>query len=338
MFGILYALGMAVADLVRSRARLEAELLLLRHQLNVALRQTPPRVRLRGGDRAFMVWMVRLWPSLLEVVRVVQPETVLRWHRAGFRIYWRWKSRKRVGRPRIDRGLRDLIRRMSQENPLWGASRIHGELLMLGFEVAQSTVSKYMKGDRRPPSQSWKTFLHNNAQAIAAIDMCVVPTVTFERLFAFLVVGHDRRQLLWIEVTNHPTAEWLARQITEAFPWASAPDYLVRDNDRAYGRAFTTRVTAMGIRDRPISPRSPWQNGIAERLIGTLRRECLDHVLICGEGHLRRVLLAYAGYYNRTRTHLALHKNAPLHRSTQRIGNITAIPILGGLHHQYGRI
>ena len=209
---------------------------------------------------------------------------------------------------------------------------------MLGFEVAQSTVSKYTKGDRRPPSQSWKTFLHNNAQAIAAIDMCVVPTVTFERLFAFLVVGHDRRQLLWIEVTNHPTAEWLAPQTTEAFPWASAPDYLVRDNDRAYGRAFTTRVTAMGIRDRPISPRSPWQNGIAERLIGTLRRECLDHVLICGEGHLRRVLLAYAGYYNRTRTHLALHKNAPLHRSTQRIGNITAIPILGGLHHQYGRI
>ena len=227
-------------------------------------------------------------------------------------IYWRWKSRKRVGRPRIDRGLRDLIRRMSQENPLWGASRIHGELLMLGFEVAQSTVSKYMKGDRRPPSQSWKTFLHNNAQAIAAIDMCVVPTVTFERRFAFLVVGHDRRQLFWIEVTNHPTAERLARQITEAFPWASAPDYLVRANDRAYGRAFTTRVTAMGIRDRPISPRSPWQNGIAERLIGTLRRECLDHVLICGEGHLRRVLLAYAGYYNRTRTHLALHKNAPL--------------------------
>jgi hypothetical protein len=249
MFAILYALGTAVADLVKSRARLEAEILLLRHQLNLAMRHASPRVRLRGGDRAFMVWMVRLWPSLLDVVGVVQPETVLRWHRAGFRIYWRWKSRK--GGRRIERGLRDLIRRMSQENPLWGASRIHGELLMLGFEVAQSTVSRYMKGGRRPPSQSWKKFLRNHAHAIAAIDLCIVPTVTFERLFAFLVIGHDRRRLLWVEITNHPTAEWLARQITEAFPWATAPSYLIRDNDRAYGHVFTCRVKAMGIRDRP---------------------------------------------------------------------------------------
>jgi len=158
-----------------------------------------------------------------------------------------------------------LIQRMSLENPLWGASRIHGELLMLGFEVAQSTVSKYMRRGRRPPSQGWKTFLYNHAHAIAAIDLCIVPTVTFERLFAFLVVGHGRRQLLWIEVTRHPTAEWLARQITEAFPWASAPAYLVRDNDRAYGHVFTTRVSAMGIRDRPISPGSPWQTDVIDK-------------------------------------------------------------------------
>jgi hypothetical protein len=248
---------MAVADLFKSRARLEAEILLLRHQLNVALRHAPPRFRLRGGDRAFMVWMVRLWPSLLDLVQVVQPETVLRWHRAGFRIYWRWKSRKGVGRPRIDRGLRDLIRRMSQENPLWGASRIHGELLMLGFEVAQSTVSRYMARGRRPPSQSWKTFLRNHADAIAGVDLCIVPTVTFERLFAFLVIGHDRRRLLRIEVTKHPTAEWLARQITEAFPWVTAPSYVIRDNDGAYGHIFIGRLKAMGIRDRPISPGSP---------------------------------------------------------------------------------
>jgi transposase InsO family protein len=181
---------------------------------------------------------------------------------------------------------------MSRENPLWGAPRIHGELLMLGFEVAQSTVSKYMVRGRTPPSQTWKTFLRNHAEAIAAIDMCVVPTVTFERLFAFLVLGHGRRQLLWVEVTSHPTAEWLARQITEAFPWVSAPTYLLRDNDRAYGYVFTRRVSAMGIRDRPISPGSPWQNGYAERLIGTLRRECLDHVVIsvpgiCGRSSLR---------------------------------------------------
>ena len=176
------------------------------------------------------------------------------------------------------------------ENSLWGASRIHGELLMLGFEVAQSTVSKYTVRRRKPPSQTWKTFLRNHAEAIAAIDMCVVPTVTFERLFAFLVVGHGRRRLLWFDVTRHPTAEWLARQMTEAFPWASTPAYLIRDNDRAYGQVFTTHVTAMGIRDRPISPGAPWQNGIAKSLIGTLRRECLDHVVIFGEAHLRRVL------------------------------------------------
>jgi transposase InsO family protein len=338
MFAIVYALGMAVADLVKSRARLEAEILLLRHQLNVALRHAPLRVRLHGGDRAFMVWMVRVWPNLLDVVQVVQPETVLRWHRAGFRIYWRWKSRKGVGRPRIDRGLRDLIRRMSQENPLWGASRIHGELLMLGFEVAQSTVSRYMKRGRRPPSQSWKTFLRNHANAIAAIDLCIVPTVTFERLFAFLVIGHDRRRLLRIEVTKHPTAEWLARQITEAFPWVTAPRYLIRDNDGAYGHIFIGRLKAMGIRDRPISPGSPWQNGIAERLIGTLRRECLDHIVVFGERHLRCVLFAYAAYYNQTRPHRSLQKDAPLRRAIRRIGEVAVMPILGGLHHEYVRI
>jgi transposase InsO family protein len=209
---------------------------------------------------------------------------------------------KWAGRPRIDRGLRDLIQRMNRENPRWGASRIHGELLMLGFEVAQSTVSKYMVRRPNPPSQSWKTFLQNHAEAIAAIDMCVVPTLTFELLFAFLVLGHGRRQLLWFEVTRHPAAEWLARQITEAFPWISAPAYLVRDNDRAYGHAFQCRVRAMGIRDRPISPGSPSQNGIAERLIGTLRHECLDQMVIFGEAHLQRILASYTAYYNQART------------------------------------
>src|SRR5262245_48862979 len=253
MLAILLTLGMFIVDLFKSRRRLEAENLFLRHQLSIALRRAPPRLRLRGSDRALLVWMIRLWPSLLGAAQAVQPETILRWHRAGFKAFWRWKSPNRAGRPKIDRGLRDLIRRMSRENPKWGASRIHGELLMLGFEVAQSTVSKYMV-QGGAPSQSWKTFLQNHAQAIAAIDLCVVPTLTFERLFAFLVLSHGRRQLMWFEVTRHPTAEWLARQITEAFPWASAPAYLVRDNDRAYGQAFRSRVRAMGIRGRPISP------------------------------------------------------------------------------------
>jgi transposase InsO family protein len=208
---------------------------------------------------------------------------------------------------------------------------------MLGFEVAQSTVSKYMVRGQNP-SQTWKTFLRNHAQAIAAIDMCVVPTLGFDLLFAFLVLGHGRRQLLWFEVTRHPSAEWLARQITEAFPWSSTPAYLVRDNDGAYGHVFTRRLRAMGIRDRPISPRSPWQNGHAERLIGTVRRECLDRILIFGERHLRCVLASYAAYYNQMRTHLALDKNAPLGRAVQRSGSIISIPILGGLHHQYVRI
>ena len=168
--------------------------------------------------------------------------------------------------------------------------------------------------------------------------MCVVPTLNFDPLFVFLVLGHGRRRLLWFDVTRHPTAEWLAQQITEAFPWNSAPAYLVRDNDRAFGHVFTSRVRAMGIRDRPISPGSPWQNGCVERLIGTLRRECLDQTLIFGEGHLRRVLSAYAAYYNQARTHLALGKDAPLHRAVQRSGDIATIPILAGLHHQYVRI
>ena len=338
MLALPHSFGMFVLDLFKSRCRLEAENLFLRHQLSVALRRAPPRLRLRGGDRALLVWMTRLWPSLLGVAKVAQPETILRWHRAGFRAFWRWRSQKRAGRPKINRSLRDLIQRMSKENPQWGASRIHGELLMLGFEVAQSTVSIYMLRGGRPPSQSWKIFLRNHAQAIAAIDLCVVPTLTFERLFAFLVLGHGRRQLLWFEVTRHPTAEWLARQITEAFPWTSAPAYLVRDNDRAYGHVFTSRVRAMGIRDRPISPGSPWQNGYAERLIGTVRRECLDRMLIFGEQHLRRILSAYAAYYNQSRTHLALQKDAPLHRAVQRSDVIVAIPILARLHHQYVRI
>ncbi len=238
MFGIRRLLPIVVINRFKSRSRLEAENLVLRHQLNVTLRRGPARVRLHGGDRALLVWLTRLWPCLLGTIQIVRPETVLRWHRSGFRAYWRWKSRNRGGRPKIERELRDLIRRMSKENPLWGAPRIHGELRKLGFELAQSTVSKYMVRRRTPPSQSWKTFLRNQADGIAAIDLCVVPTLTFERLFAFVVLGHARRRLLWFAVTRQPTAEWLAQQITEAFPWDSAPAYLVRDNDGAYGEVL----------------------------------------------------------------------------------------------------
>src|SRR2546421_7774193 len=255
MFAIIHLLATFIADLFKPPRRLEVENLFLRHQLNVALRRAPKRVRLRPGDRVPMVWMTRKWPSLLGLSRVVQPDTILRWHRGGFRAYWRWKSRGRPGRPRVSRELRELIQRMSKENPLWGAPRIHGELLKLGFEIAESTVSKYMIRRRGPPSQTWRTFLRNHADTIAAIDLCVVPTVTFECLFAFLVIGHGRRQLLWFGVTRYPTAEWLAQQIVEAFPWDTVPTYVIRDNDCSFGDTFTARLRAMGIRDRPISPR-----------------------------------------------------------------------------------
>ena len=338
MLAFLHLLGTFVANLFKSRRRLEVENLFLRHQLNIALRGAPRRLRLRGSDRALMVWMTWLWPSLLGLSRVVQPDTILRWHRAGFRAYWRWKSGARPGRPRVSRELRELIQRMSKENSLWGAPRIHGELLKLGFEIAESTVSKYMIRRRGPPSQTWRTFLRNHARRHRGDRSLPGSTLTFECLFAFLVLGHGRRQLLWFAVTRHPTAEWLAQQIVEAFPWGTAPTYLVRDNDGAYGQAFTSRIRAMGIRDRPISPRSPWQNPYAERLIGTLRRDCLDHVLIYGERHLRRVLSLYSLYYNETRTHLGLAKDAPLRRAVQRSGNIVTTPILSGLHHRYARI
>jgi transposase InsO family protein len=258
-----------------------------------------------------------LMANLFKSRRRLEAENLfLRHHRAGFRAYWRWKSRGRPGRPKVTLELRELIRRMNKENPLWGAPRIHGELLKLGFDVAESTVSKYMARRRGPRSQSWRTFLRNHADAIAAIDLCVVPTVTFGCLFALVVMGHGRRQLLWFAVTRHPTAARLAQQIVEAFPWDTAPTYLVRDNDRAYGQVFTKRLSAMGIRDRPTAPRSPWQNPYVERLIGTLRRDCLDHVVILGERHLRRVLTLYALYYNQTRTHLGLGKDAPLGRAS----------------------
>ncbi len=256
----------------------------------------------------------------------------------GFAAYWRWKSRPLGGRPQIGKEVRDLVRRMSFENPLWGAPKIHGELLKLGIEVAQSTVSIYMVPRRDRPLQTWKTFLRNHMEGIASIDLFVVPTIAFEQLFALLVLGHRRRRLLWIAVTRNPTAERLARQITEAFPWEGAPKYLIRDNDRAFGAAFKARVRAMGIRDQPTSFRSPWQNGYVERLIGSVRRECIDHLIVFNAEHLGRILAKYVAYYNEVRTHVSLGKDTPCTRPIERFGDIIAHPILGGLHHRYARI
>jgi transposase InsO family protein len=256
----------------------------------------------------------------------------------GFAAYWRWKSRSPGGQPRIAQEVRDLIRRMSLENPLWGATKIHGELLKLGIAVAQSTVSIYMVPRSDRPLQTWRTFLSNHMEGIASIDLFVVSTIAFQRLFAFLVLGHERRRLLWFAVTRNPTADWLARQITEAFPWDDAPKYLIRDNDRVFGAVFKAHVRAMGIRDGPTSFRSPWQNGYVERLIGSIRRECTDHLLVFNAEHLRRILAKYATYYNEVRTHVSLGKDAPCRRPVERFGHIVAYPVLGGLHHRYARI
>jgi len=269
---------------------------------------------------------------------VVKPETVLRWHRRGFRAYWHSKSGWRGGRPKIDRELRALIRRMSRENPLWGAPRIHGELQMLGIDVAQSTVAKYMDGGGRPTSQGWRTFLRNHAAGIASIDLFVVRSISLKLLYGLVILSHLRRRLVRISVTANPTAEWIAGQVTEAFPWDEAPQHLIRDRDGSFGPAYTHRTRAMGIRDHPTAPRSPWQNGHVERLIGSIRRECLDHMIVFGEADLCRVLKSYVLYYNQLRTHLSLHKDAPLFRRRQTVGDVARIPILGGLHHQYVRI
>ncbi|HYM31287.1 MAG TPA: integrase core domain-containing protein [Candidatus Cybelea sp.] len=337
MVAILRLLGHVLVALFTSKSRLEAEIVVLRHQLNVLHRRAPSKLRLTVVDRLIFVWLLWGFPSIRNAITIVKPETVLRWHRLGFRLYWRWKSRSPGGRPSIPRELRQLIRDMSLANPLWGAPRVHGELLKLGIEVAQSTVAKYMgKGGRRP-SQTWKTFLHNHAAGIAAMDFLIVPTVGFRLLFALIILKHERRRLVSIGVTDHPTAEWIARQISQAFPWEEAPAYLIRDRDACFGQAVSRRMRAMGIRDRPTAPRSPWQNGHAERLIGSIRRECLDHILVLGEAHLRRILRAYATYYNEVRTHLALAKDAPIHRPMLHFGHIAARPILGGLHHQYCR-
>ncbi len=338
MIGLLWFVLAVLASPFKSKSRLEAENAVLRHQLMVLRRRLRGPVRLTNHDRWFFIQLYRWFPALLQVLTIIRSETLLRWHRAGFRCYWRWKSRPRGGRPRIDTELRVLIRRMSVENPLWGAPRIHGELLKLGFEVSQSSVAKYMVKRQRPPSQGWRTFLRNHAPDIAAMDLFVVPTIGFELLYAFVIIRLGRRELIWINVTADPAAEWVARQITEACPWNEAPRYMVRDRDRIYGAVVTRRLRAMGIRDKPIAPTSPWQNGSAERLIGSIRRECLDHIIVLGEAHLRRILKSYALYYNETRTHLALDKDAPLSRTVKRAGRILYRPVLGGLHHEYVRI
>src|ERR1700756_3222356 len=338
MFALICFVLAVLASPFKSNIRLEAENAVLRHQLIVLRGKLKGRARLTNNDRWFFVQLYRWFPSILPVLMIIRPETLVGWHRAGFRRYWRWKSCRRGGRPHIETELRALIRQMSTENLLWGAPRIHGELLKLGFSVAQFSVAKYMAKGRGPPSQEWRTFLRNHAPHIAAMDLFVVPTIGFKLLYGFVIIRLDRRDLVWIGVTTNPTAEWVARQITEAFPWDGAPRYMIRDRDRIYGTVVTRRLRAMGIRDKPIAAASPWQNSFVERLIGSIRRECLDHLIVLGEVHLRRILKNYADYYNGVRTHRWLKKDAPVSRPVRRSGFISSDALLGGLHHRYVRV
>src|ERR1700675_3086426 len=338
MRDVFSLIWLALIGLFRSRASLQVEILTLRHQLNVLRRKSPQRLTFTSIDRLVFARLYRLAPGGLDALKIVRPGTVIRWHRAGFRAYWRWESRPRSGRPTTPLEIRRLIREMSLANRLWGAPRLHGELLKLGIDVGQTTVGKYMARGRRPPSQGWKTFLHNHADGIASMDLFVVPTLSFRLLYGLLILHHDRRQILWLGVTAHPTAEWISHQLTEAYGWKVAPRYIIRDRDAVYGDVFIRRLRAMGIRDRPTAPRSPWQNGYCERAIGSIRRECLDHVAVFGERHLRHLLRSYATHCNAARTHLSVNKDAPLPRTIQRAGRILCRPILGGLHHKYVRI
>ncbi|MGH9627693.1 MAG: integrase core domain-containing protein [Bryobacteraceae bacterium] len=327
------------ASVLKTRAALQLENVALRHQIGVLKRSVKKRPRLYAADRLLWVWLSRVWTDWRSGLVIVKPETVVAWHRKAFRIFWTWKIRRgKPGRPAVPREVRDLIRRMSSENPGWGAPRIHGELLKLGINIGETSVSKYLVRSRKPPSQTWRTFLENHIQSLVSVDF-TVPTIRFQILYVFLVLAHDRRRIFHFAVTAHPTAEWTAQQMREAFPWDSAPHYLLRDRDRIFGRDFVEQVRAMGIKQVLSAPRSPWQRAYVERVIGTIRRECLDHLIVFNEASLYRHIHLFIGYYHRTRTHLGLQKDAPEPRPVQspEAGRIISIPEVGGLHHRYER-
>ncbi len=333
-------LGLLVATLrglVAPRRELLLENLALRHQLMMCRR----RPRVRNADRLLWGRAFRRWSGWRDALVVLHPDTVVRWHRVGWRRYWGWRSRTpRGGRRRIAAEARDLIARMAHENPRWGAVRIRGELLALGHDVSAASVRRYrLQALRRPPSQRWSTFLANHRHELWAADFFTVPTLFFQTLYVFVVVSHGRRRIEHLNVTAHPTAAWVWRQMIEATPWSRAPRFLVRDRDRSYGSDFIARARRIGIETILTPIRAPQANGVAERLIGTLRRECVDHIIPLNERHLRLVLHEYAEYYNATRPHRTLALEQPDGaRTVQATGPVGATPILGGLHHRYERM
>ena len=322
----------------KSRQALAMENIAIRHQLEV-LQRNAKRPRLKPNDRVLWAALSRFLPSWQQHLTIVQPDTVIRWHRAGWRLYWRWKSKPGPGRPKVPLEVRTLIRQMSLDNRLWGAPRIHGELLKLGFDLCESTISKYMAKPHGQPSQTWNTFIRNHMTEIVSVNFFSVHTAAFKTLYVFLVLSLDRRKIIHFNVTANPNSEWTSLQLIQAFPFDSAPRFLIRDRDGIYGLKVPDMLKTLGVEQVVISPRSPWQNGFCERVIGSIRRECLDHIIVLNDRHLRRVLKEYFAYYHESRTHLGLEKDTPISRPTQTIdaGLIKSEPVLGGLHHRYFR-
>ena len=325
--------------LLGSHRHLALENLVLRQQLDV-YKRTVARPPLCRADRLFWVVLAKVWAGWRHSLVIVTPDTVVRWQRRRFSEYWtKLSARPTGGRPSVSAEIKALVGRMVAANPLWGAPRIHAELLKLGIDVAERTVSRLMPKYRPRPSQTWRTFLANHARDLVSLDFFTVPTAGRRVLFVLVVLAHHRRQVVHFNVTEHPTAHWASQQIVDAFPDDSAPAYLLRDRDAVYGDVFRQRLAGMGISEVLTAPHSPWQNAFAERLIGSIRRECLDHVVVFGERHLRCLLTAYFAYYHRARTHLSLDKDAPDGRPIEppELGAIIPIPEVGGLHHRYLR-
>ena len=336
---VLSAALASIMSVFRTRAALQLEILALRHQLGV-MQRSVKKPKLNRFDRFLWAWLCGAWAEWHSALCIVKPETVIAWHRKGFRLFWTWKVRRGpLGRPAVSKEIRKLIRKMSRENPLWGAPRIHGELLKLGIDVGETSVSKYMIRRRNPPSQTWRTFLENHVKTTVSIDFFTVPTIRFQVLYVFLVLAHDRRRIVHFNVTAHPTAEWTGQQLREAFPFEEVPRYLLRDRDGIFGADFTKEVRDLGIKEVLSAPRSPWQRAYIERVIGSIRRECIDHVIVLNEASLYRHLKSFMVYYHETRTHLSLKKDSPASRSVQppSIGSVVALPQVGGLHHRYER-
>jgi putative transposase len=344
MLCLLSSLVVFLIRIFGSRRGLLLENLALRQQL-VVMKQRYPRPQLSASDKLFWVILRRLWPEWMLALILVQPETVVRWHRAGFKLYWKWISRRRVraGRKCVSKELRELIFRMVAENSTWGAPRIHGELKILGFDLSERTVLRWMRRAPRrlEPAKRWAAFLSNHREAIAAMDFFAVPTLTFGVIYCFFVIAHDRRRILHCQVTRHPTSAWVIQQLREAFPYDSAPGYLIFDRGPQFNGEVTETLKSFGIGPMRTSFRSPWQNGIAERWVGTCRRDLLDHVIVLNERHLKRLMNEYVRYYHEDRTHLALEKGTPAGREareTRGAGyDVTSMPRLGGLHHRYNR-